>query len=227
MKTINYILIFIGLFILDILYSTLVISLFQEIGFNIYKLSLLNRYITIILIDLSLMLILYFIYHKELNNEFSKYIKNFKNFFSFGFKSWLLGLTIMIASTFIIQLIYPSVASNEQAVQEALLQTPIYIAFSTCILAPFTEEIIFRKALRKIFNNNLIFIIISGILFGLVHNLTDLSNGQILYMIPYGTFGVIFAYMYVKTNSIFVPMTFHFIHNTILVFISLASMGVI
>ena len=227
MKTINYVLIFVGLFILDILYSTLVISLIQKIGFNITDLSLINKYIVIILIDISLMFILYLIYRKELNHEFSKYLKNFKNFFSFGLKYWALGLAIMMISNFIIQFIYPSVASNEQAVQEALLEAPIYIAFSSCIFAPFAEEIIFRKALRKIFNNNLIFIIVSGIIFGLVHNLTSLSSGQILYIIPYGTFGVIFAYMYVKTNSIFVPMTFHFIHNTILVFISLMSTGVI
>lgn len=227
MKTINYVLIFVGLFILDILYSTLVISLIQKIGFNITDLSLINKYIVIILIDISLMCILYLIYRKELNHEFSKYLKNFKNFFSFGLKYWALGLAIMMISNFIIQFIYPSVASNEQAVQEALLEAPIYIAFSSCIFAPFAEEIIFRKALRKIFNNNLIFIIVSGIIFGLVHNLTSLSSGQILYIIPYGTFGVIFAYMYVKTNSIFVPITFHFIHNTILVFISLMSTGVI
>lgn len=227
MKALNHFLIFIGLFLLDVLYSTLVISVLKMIGFNIYDLSIVNRYIVVILIDISLIFIFYLIYRKELNHEFSKYLKNFKKFFSFGLKYWVLGLAIMMASNFIIQLIYPSVATNEQAVQEALLEAPIYIAFSSCIFAPFVEEIVFRKSLRKVFNNNILFIICSGILFGLVHNLTSLSSGQILYIIPYGAFGAVFAYMYVKTNSIFVPITFHFIHNTILVIMSLATSGVI
>ena len=47
-----------------------------------------------------------------------------------------------------------------------------------------------------------------------------------LYIIPYGLFGSVFAYMYSKTKNIFVPMTFHFIHNTVLVILSFLSMGV-
>lgn len=76
----------------------------------------------------------------------------------------------MMISNIIIQLIYPSTADNEAAIQNALTIMPIYIAFSSCIFAPFAEEIIFRKSLRKVFNNDVLFIIFSGLLFGLVHN---------------------------------------------------------
>ena len=67
----------------------------------------------------------------------------------------------------------------------------------------------------------------SGLFFGLIHNLTGLDSKQILYIIPYGAFGCVFAYMYTKTRTIFTSMTFHFIHNTVLVLISLYSMGVL
>ncbi|MGM9879230.1 MAG: lysostaphin resistance A-like protein [Bacilli bacterium] len=226
-KSLNKFMLFIGLFILDILYSSIVVALLNCVGINILELNNTLKYLSLIIIDLSFMFILYLIYRKELNNEFIKYIKNFKDNFSFGLKLWILGLILMISSNLIIQIIYPSVATNEEAVQESLKMFPIYTAFASCIFAPFVEEIIFRKCLGKVFKNSIIFIIISGLLFGLAHTITEIGTSQMLYIIPYGLFGAIFAYMYTKTKNIFVSMTFHFIHNTILVILSLLSVGVI
>lgn len=226
-KSLNRFMLFIGLFIMDILYSAIVIAILKYAGFDILALNNNLKYIALIIIDLSFMFILYLIYRKELNNEFSKYIKNFGKNFSFGLKLWLLGLILMIGSNIIIQLIYPSVATNEEAVQESLKMFPIYTAFASCIFAPFVEEIIFRKCLAKVFKNSFLFIVISGLLFGLAHTITEIGTSQMLYIIPYGLFGSIFAYMYSKTKNIFVSMTFHFIHNTVLVILSLLSVGVI
>lgn len=226
-KSLNRFMLFIGLFIMDILYSAIVIAILKYAGFDILALNNNLKYIALIIIDLSFMFILYLIYRKELNNEFSKYIKNFGKSFSFGLKLWLLGLILMIGSNIIIQLIYPSVATNEEAVQESLKMFPIYTAFASCIFAPFVEEIIFRKCLAKVFKNSFLFIVISGLLFGLAHTITEIGTSQMLYIIPYGLFGSIFAYMYSKTKNIFVSMTFHFIHNTVLVILSLLSVGVI
>ena len=226
-KSLNRFMLFIGLFIMDILYSAIVIAVLKYAGFDILALNYNLKYIALIIIDLSFMFILYLIYRKELNNEFSKYIKNFGKNFSFGLKLWLLGLILMIGSNIIIQLIYPSVATNEEAVQESLKMFPIYTAFASCIFAPFVEEIIFRKCLGKVFKNSFLFIVISGLLFGLAHTINEIGTSQMLYIIPYGLFGSIFAYMYSKTKNIFVSMTFHFIHNTVLVILSLLSVGVI
>lgn len=226
-KSLNRFMLFIGLFIMDVLYSAIVIMLLKYFGFNVLNLNNNLKCISLIIIDISFMFILYLIYRKELNSEFKKYFKNFGENFFFGLKLWLLGLVLMIASNIIIQLIYPSVATNEQAVQESLKALPLYTAFASCILAPFAEEIIFRKCLSKVFKNSFIFIIISGLLFGLAHTITEIGTNQMLYIIPYGLFGSIFAYMYYKTKNVFVPMTFHFIHNTLLVILSLLSVGVI
>ena len=52
---------------------------------------------------------------------------------------------------------------------------------STSILAPIYEEILFRLGFKKCINNKLMFIIISGTLFGLIHIFpTDLSLGVAL-----------------------------------------------
>lgn len=228
-KKINNFMLFIGLFFMDLLYSSLVVAFLQIAGINIMKMSLSMKYMSLILIDISFMLILYFIYRKDINNEFRSYFRSFKKYFTFGFKFWLLGLVLMIVSNLIIQHVYPVGASNEEAVQESLKMFPVYTVFASCIFAPFVEEVIFRKCLGKVFNNDILFIVVSGFLFGFAHTLASIGMGlnQMLYIIPYGLFGCVFAYMYRKTNNIFTSVMFHFIHNSILVTLSLLSVGVI
>ena len=225
-KMIKQFLIFLGLVFLYALYSSIVIMALKDFGLNLYSLSDKIQNIALILIDISFMFIIYFIYRKELKKEFTAFIKNFKDNFFFGLKWWLIGLMLMVSSNIIINLIYSSPALNEQSVQTMLKQMPIYVAFSACIFAPFCEEIIFRKSLGKVFKNSFIFILVSGLLFGLVHNLDGLGTLQMLYLIPYGLFGCIFAFMYKKKKNIFVSMTFHFIHNFLLVSLSILFMGV-
>ena len=96
---------------------------------------------------------------------------------------------------------------------------PVYTVFASCIFAPFVEEVIFRKCLGKVFNNDILFIIVSGFLFGFAHTLASIGMGlnQMLYIIPYGVFGGIFAYIYCKTKNIFPTITVHHFHNTIIV----------
>lgn len=227
-KKINNFMFFIGLFLLYTIYSSVMILLLKKIGFDISKMNLHSKNSWLILIDISLMIITYFIYRKDINHELKKYFRHFKKYFSFGFKMWLLGLILMATSNVLIHIFYPlASASNEDAVQKALLKAPIYTAFSACVFAPFMEEMVFRKSLRKVFSIDLVYIIISGLLFGLAHNISVLGEPDMVYIIPYGLFGCVFAYTYVKTNDIFVPITFHMIHNTVLIIYSLYNAGVI
>ena len=227
MKSVKNLFIFLGLFILDILYSAIIIKLLIYFGINISKYSLISKCIIYIIIEISFMLILYSLYHNEIKKEFKIYTNNFKKDFFLGLKYWIIGLTIMFISNLLINKFYGTIASNQVAVNNELVKKPLYLIFSACISAPFCEEIIFRKSLRKIFNNDILFILVSGIIFGLIHTLSGIGTNQMLYMIPYGIFGIVFGYLYVKTDSIFTSMTVHMIHNTILIIISLFTMGVI
>ena len=220
--------IFIVIFLLYAAYQAFIVEILKHLGFDINKLGIHYKNIILILIDISLMAITYLIYRKENNSELRRYDRNLGKYASFGLLMWTIGIVLMVTTNLIIRTFYPStVATNEEAVQQMLQTSPIYMTFSACIFAPFMEEMIFRKCIRKIFNNNVLFIIVSGLLFGLAHNLEVIGKPDMIYIIPYALFGSIFAYTYVKTKSVFVPMTFHFIHNTILVVFSLISTGVI
>ena len=50
-----------------------------------------------------------------------------------------------------------------------------------------------------------------------MHLLSANNLVELVFLIPYSSLGCVFAYMYYKTNNIFVPMTFHMVHNTIIV----------
>ena len=51
--------------------------------------------------------------------------------------------------------------SNEEAVRELIDSYPLYMAFQLIIYAPLTEELIFRKSIKDIKNNKIIYIFLS------------------------------------------------------------------
>ena len=223
-KKIGRILLTLSLFILNLTYPVLIVMLLEKLGLNINNLNTTKAIIIDIGISISFMLILFAIYHKTLIDDFKDYIKNFKKHFSTGFKIWGIGLIVMLISNIIIGIIYPVEAANEAALQEIIKQMPLYMIFSTVIYAPFCEELIFRKSIKDFINKDILYIIISGLGFGFVHILADLSNPlQLLYIIPYGSLGISFAYLYTKTKNIYVPLTFHMLHNFIAISLSIIS----
>ena len=227
MKTIYKIILTVFLFVMDIVYSSLVYSILKYLGFDLLSLKDSAKIFYLILIDFSFMVIIYLIYHKKVNRDIVDYKNNFKEYFLLGLKYWLIGLSLMIFSNLIISMIYSNQSANEEVIQNILGRYPIYMIFSASIFAPFVEELIFRKSIRDIFDNkyDIIYIIVSGLVFGFIHTLANVNNiMELLYIIPYGIVGSMFAYIYTKTDNIFVPMTFHFIHNTMIIVLSLSPL---
>lgn len=160
-----------------------------------------------------------FIYNKKLSSDWKKFKKNNKEFFSKGLKPYLISLFVMLISNLLIQtFVSKGIAGNEQNIREMFNSTPIYIFFSAVIYAPLMEELTFRLSIRKIFSNRWLFIIISGLLFGSLHVLTSFNDiTDLLYIIPYSAPGFAFAYMLYKYDNICVPISFHLIHNGMMI----------
>ena len=211
------------LFVAELLYSYCVVLVLQHFGIDITTYSYTLKYQIIIGIDLSFMFILFLLYRKTLLKDITLYIKYFIKNISTGTKYWIIGLCIMMLSNIIISYYFPGGSANEEAVQNIIKQVPIYMIFSTIIYAPFVEELIFRKSIRDIIDNDYLYIIISGLTFGFVHTLAGSTLHELIYIIPYGALGSCFAIMHVKTKNIYTSMTFHMIHNAIIVFISIAG----
>ncbi len=219
---------FVGLFLLYTIFSSGVLYALNYLGINVNKIGIHSKNTLLIVIDVTLMVITYLFYLKDNNRDIKKYFKNFFKYFGYGMGLWLIGLCLMIISNLLINHFIPGAkALNEDAVQKMLRETPIYASFAACIFAPFMEEMIFRKSLRKVFGIDIVYILVSGFLFGLVHNISSIGTSSMIYIIPYGLFGCVFAYVYAKKKNIFIPIVMHMVHNTVLVIIALFQAGVL
>ena len=159
------------------------------------------------------------IYNKRISKDWKKFKNNSTSFFSQSLKPYLSAIFVMIFSNLIIQLfIHNGLAGNEQSIRDSFNSTPFYIFFSAVLYAPVVEELTFRLSIKKIFSNKWLFIIISGLLFGSLHVLTSFNDiTDLFFIIPYSAPGIAFAYILEKTDNILVPISFHLIHNGIMI----------
>ena len=190
-------------------FNTIAVYTLQFLGLNFNNMNKNTLSITCILIEIVEILLLFFIYYNDMVHDLKDFKENFKKYLKFGLKWWAIGLILMYVSNIIVYLITLQGASNEEILQEQIIKLPLYMLFSSSITAPFTEEVVFRKSIRDVFSNNILFIVVSFLVFGGMHVLTSSSLIEVLYIIPYGIFGAIFAYMYVKTDNIFTSISIH------------------
>ena len=170
--------------------------------------------------------IIIFLFWQTYKNNFIKFFSNFKKYISEYIKYWFIALGLMIISNALIQIVATGIAPNEEAVRETLNIQPLYTFIASVIIAPILEESVFRLSFRKIFANmNIVYILITGFAFGLLHVLGNVYVWtDWLYLLPYSIPGLVFAYTLVKSDNIFVPISLHTIHNGILITIQLLAM---
>lgn len=209
-------------------------SLFQLIPIYIFKLDInsLTEYQKILLTIFSSTVtaaILIFIYHKDLKKDWIDFKKNKSLILNDAFQIWVLGLVIMAVSNIIINKFSPNIiANNEKSIRQMISAAPYFMLINTAILAPIVEELVFREAFRKAFKNDVLFVLLSGIIFGSLHVITSIKNVyDYLYLIPYCSLGLSFSYMHYKTKNIYAPLTMHIVHNTIMTILNIISIGMI
>ncbi len=173
--------------------------------------------------NVLLLLILFLIFRKDIIKEWKKFKSSFLENIDIGIKFWLVGLTIMMISNIIINIVMNlGQAANEQAVQQMISALPWLMFINAGLIAPCTEELIFRKSFKKAFPNKWLFIFSSALIFGSLHVVTSMTSPiELLYIIPYGALGGAFAYMYQKTNTVFTSISMHMLHNSALILLSI------
>ena len=189
------------------------------LGVDYTKMSLTSRVIYLLVTELIYLLILFWVYRKRFIEDFKDFKSNFKPYTRKYMEYWALSFALMLISNFIIVSLFPnSIATNQEIVNNTIMIAPIYMIIASVFFAPFLEETIFRLAFRQIFKNDILFIIMSGLIFGGLHVISSYTNPiNLIYIIPYSIPGFIFAYTLVRSKNIFVPMGLHFFHNAIMI----------
>ncbi|MCG1880603.1 CPBP family intramembrane metalloprotease [Staphylococcus epidermidis] len=158
-----------------------------------------------------------------------KWINELKKAPSPSFKFWkklLLSLAILILM-FITQISIGFLADKTGLYKPSTLSSRTMKYFDNPLLlitgivvAPITEELIFRKLFFQLFLKKyhypVIFALISSFLFGLAH------SG---FIIPYIISGLLLCYLTYKTQRIIYPMLVHTMFNGLLILLSMGMGG--
>ncbi|MBR3210467.1 MAG: CPBP family intramembrane metalloprotease [Bacilli bacterium] len=175
--------------------------------------------------DFIILFIILCMYKNDIQREFSIFLKKIRTNLDTGFACWIAGLIIMFLSNSILTTVFHAEGANNEIVVRSLIHAlPILMGINVCLMAPFIEEFVFRKTLKDVFSNPIVFVLLSFLFFGTAH-VYGMAKTWIdwLYVIPYGALGGAFALAYYKTDTIFTSMFFHMFHNLfVLILILLA-----
>ncbi len=167
-----------------------------------------------LLSDITFAIALLIFYKKTLKEDIKKYFKNIKKNILISLKYWIIGLIIMAICNCAIELITGlSMSTNQETLIKMIKDSPIVSLFIIIIATPLIEEFVFRKSIRDVIDNKILFILLSGLFFGAIHVMSSISLANLLYLIPYTSLGICLSIIYYKTDSIFSAILVHMLHN--------------
>ena len=169
-----------------------------------------------------ILLIMYFKYIKKDYCDFKKNIvKNIKSILKLFIIFIIVKFIVSFVTMLIVSLLGMDIESitsvNQETIIEYIKVAPILMAFTTSLFGPFYEEILFRLGFKKALKKGIIFVLISGLIFGVMHvfpldDEVSLLLG-IIQSINYVTMGIFLAYIYNKSDNIFISIGVHFLNN--------------
>lgn len=211
------------------LFNKLLLTLLSYFNIKPSTFSELNQVIYLLSVTIFILLIIILVYLKEIKKDYNDFKKNINYYYNEYKKYWPIMIALMTLSSIFISFFTSELAQNEETIRETLSRSLpyfIYIIISCSITAPLTEELVFRKSIKKIIPKKYLFIIMSGLIFGAIHVLGQTSSlVDYLYILSYSMPGFVLAYTYEKSNNIFVPISIHSFHNTILLIIQIIIGG--
>lgn len=199
--------------------SFLLIGLYValELGFAIInELFGLKSERIFILESIFILLIFVFSMKDLLKGQWPSFKKNYKSYLEKGFSYWACGFVAMMVLNFIIVFLLGDIAPNENANRELLELYPIYSRMSIVLIAPLTEELLFRLNFKNTIKGRYKWIIFTGIVFASTHILFSYTGPtDFLYLIPYASLGIAFSAGFYDTDNIFTSIAMHILHNSI------------
>lgn len=194
---------FLGFFILPFVLPNII----QSISKNESQLNTLVLLFTYLIISVAFVIVI----NKAFIEELMDFLKPKKLIYM------LLTAISLIITFYFLDYIYSilgieGTSINQESLEEIFKNNASLFIFTTVILAPFVEEIVYRKVLLNIFKeryNTLLAIIISSSFFGFIH----VSSGDFIYLPAYFSLSCILGYSYSRTNNIFIVVFGHSIYN--------------
>ncbi len=180
--------------------------------------SVLNVILQASIYLLAIVFLLVFLY-PELNKDFDSYKNNEGKILSTIGVGVLLYFGLTIASGILTQALASiNGSSPESQNQNAIVELfnngalpKIAMVLTTVVVGPLVEELVFRKSIFNLIPNKIVALVVSSIIFGLIHTINfDYSfMDLIIVTIPYISAGISFGYVYYKTDNIYASYFLH------------------
>lgn len=106
---------------------------------------------------------------------------------------------------------------NQETIIEAYKNSKALMMISVILFAPFAEEMVFRYSLSTFIKNDTIFVIVSSLIFGLMHGI---GISSVIYI----ALGIILSLIYLKTNKNVIASTIAHILNNAFAMITILIM---
>ena len=156
----------------------------------------------------------------ELKRDTTIFIKNFKTYISNMLPRFGYIFVVYLLANFLLVSFVGNIPTNQSIINS----WPLYISIPLAIIiAPLTEELMFRGFMKKFIKNDTLFLILSSLIFGGLHIITADSTSQIFFIIPYSILGFAFALNYVKTKNIASNIFLHASWNSIAIIVLIIS----
>lgn len=180
---------------------------------------------------LALVALLFFIRDWQADWEKAKALKwRFLSHLGLGFLAqFALGTVASLLSSLLLEGLGASdyVLQNDQNIGQALREIPyVWVFLAGAICGPLVEEVSFRYLLFGSLRKRLslpVAMTTQALLFGLIH-IHTWSWAEVVSILPHAASGLVFAYLYHREDSIYLPIALHMLWNT-LGFLGLGATG--
>ncbi len=203
-RMIKTVVLYLVYFLYTVVASSLVASLNVE-----------NTAIVMMPADILFAIFAVFMYHKELKECVNKLKKKKVSKIIFNVIIGVLSiLALNVVMGLITSAILPeySMDSNTEAMLGLLKVSPIYAFFKTLIFAPIAEEILFRESISSCVKNNVLFILLSAIIYTGMNFVFSSEALTFIDLLIYFMPAVLFSFLYVKNDrNIIIIMMIKFI----------------
>lgn len=182
--------------------------------------TFIDPFILSIILEVILLILSIVLFIDVFKEEFILFKNNFMSYIRYIMPK--LGICYIIY--IIVSLISTAITKQASSVnQEALEQLSYwYVIPAAVIWAPIVEETLFRRSIRCFIKNDKIFIIISALIFGLLHTIHEATILNVFVVgLPYIVLGGYLAYIYTKTNNLFSNMISHLFINSLAIVVML------
>lgn len=187
------------------------------LGILLFGSKIITKFWILIVFYVVILSLMIGVFYKQLIHDFKIFKSYFKEYFVLILKTWGKALVLIMITTIIIQIITNTTQANNQiALQNSFNSNPVFIAILAMFYAPIAEELMFRGVFRKFIKNKKLFVIVSGVVFGLMHVIDDSKTlAEFSYVFVYSILGIYLAGIYAKTNNLCTNIFMHFMQNTL------------